>query len=67
MNKADPVSPIRRPPPLACTERDKVNRMLGGDYGFTKLLEEAEKQKVKVILDAFTRISSSRAHRRYRD
>lgn len=41
--------------------------MLGGDEGFKLLMQQAQKSKMKIIIDCLTRISSSRNHRKYRD
>lgn len=41
--------------------------MLGGDEEFDKLMKEAKKQGIKIITDCFARISSSRAHRKYKE
>lgn len=41
--------------------------MHGGDAAFDELMAEAKRQGVKVIADCYARISSSRAHRKYKD
>jgi hypothetical protein len=53
--------------PLAITSRETANKMLGGDEGFQKVMQQAKQAKVKVIVDCLARISSSRSHRKYRD
>jgi len=51
----------------AVTAREKVCSMLGGDQEFQKLVQEAKKHGLKVITDCYARISSSRAHRKYKE
>ena len=53
--------------PLAITSRETANKMLGGDEGFQRVMQQAKQAKVKVIVDCLARISSSRSHRKYRD
>jgi len=53
--------------PLAITCRSTANKMLGGDEGFARVMEQAKKSKIKIIVDCLARISSSRNHRKYRD
>lgn len=53
--------------PLAITCRSVSNNMLGGDDGFKKVMHQAQKSKMKIVIDCLTRISSSRPHRKYRD
>jgi hypothetical protein len=53
--------------PLAITCRQTANKMLGGDEGFQRVMNQAKTSKVKIIIDCLTRISSSRNHRKYRD
>jgi starch synthase len=52
---------------MAVTCRDKPNSMHGGDQEFSQLISEAKRQGVKIIVDSLARISSSRAHRKYKD
>lgn len=53
--------------PLAITCRQTPNIMLGGNVMFSKLITEAKENKVKIIIDSVARISSTRAHRRYKN
>lgn len=53
--------------PLAITCRKTANKMLGGDEGFKKVMQQAKQSKMKIVIDCLARISSSRAHRKYRD
>lgn len=59
---------IKRPEasPLAVIDRSEVNRMLGGSKGYQKLMDEANKVKMKILVDCMSRVSSTRPHRRYR-
>jgi starch synthase len=59
---------VRRPEasPLAIIDRSEVNRMLGGAKGYQKLMNEAEKAKIKILVDCMSRVSSTRPHRKYR-
>jgi len=41
--------------------------MLGGSVMFSKLITEAKENKIKIIIDSVARISSTRAHRRYKN
>lgn len=51
--------------PFAVTCRCTPNAMHGGASGLQMLLEEARRVGIKVVIDSLTRISSSRAHRKY--
>ena len=53
--------------PMGVTSRCDVSSLLGGDKSFFSLINKAHKLSMKIILDSFTRISSVRFHRRYRD
>ena len=53
--------------PLAITCRNVANNMLGGDEGFKRVVTKAKENKVKIVVDCLTRISSSRHHKKYRD
>lgn len=50
---------------FAVTCRCTPNEMNGGAPGFRLLLEEAKRVGIKVVVDSFIRVSSSRAHRKY--
>ena len=52
--------------PLATIDRSRVNRMLGGEEGLKGIIDEAKKNRVKIITDSLARISSSRFHRKYK-
>lgn len=41
--------------------------MLGGEEGFKKVMNQAKKSKMKILIDCLSRISSSRNHRKYRE
>ena len=41
--------------------------MLGGPHGFKELTKKAKELNIRVLVDCLTRISSSRAHKKYRD
>lgn len=53
--------------PTAVTSRDTVSNLLGGDKDFHSLINKANKFSMKILVDSFTRISSSRYHRKYRN
>lgn len=52
--------------PLAVTNRDYPNSMMGGKDGFRELTRKAEDLNLHIIVDSLTRVSSSRMHRKYR-
>lgn len=52
---------------LAITCREVPCVMLGGDEEFKKLMSTAKNNKLKIIIDCVSRISSSRHHRKYKD
>ena len=52
---------------LACVDRSRVNKMLGGDKGLMGVMRSAKKNQVKIITDCLARISSSRHHRKYKN
>jgi len=52
---------------LAVTSRETPNIMHGGKEGFKKVMKTAKDNKVKIIVDSLSRISSSRHHRSYKD
>lgn len=41
--------------------------MLGGPNGFSDLTKKAKELNVRILVDCLTRISSSRANKKYRD
>jgi len=41
--------------------------MLGGAEGFRKMVDQAKKSRVKIIVDSLSRVSSSRHHRKYKN
>ena len=53
--------------PMAVTSRSNISSLLGGDEDFISLMNKAHKLSIKIILDSLSRISSSRAHRKYRN
>ena len=53
--------------PMAVTSRSNISSLLGGDEAFISLMNKAHKLSIKIILDSLARISSSRAHRKYRN
>ena len=53
--------------PMAVTSRSNISSLLGGDKSFKSLMNKAHKLSIKIILDSLSRISSSRAHRKYRN
>ena len=53
--------------PMAVTSRSNISSLLGGDKSFASLMNKAHKLSIKIILDSLSRISSSRAHRKYRN
>ena len=53
--------------PMAVTSRCHISSLLGGDKAFKSLMNKAHKLSIKVIIDSLARISSSRAHRKYRN
>ena len=53
--------------PYAITARDTANKMHGGEEGFKRVMSEAKRNKIKVLVDCLARISSSRNHRKYRE
>jgi hypothetical protein len=52
---------------LACVDRSRPNKMLGGEKGFMGVMRSAKKNQVKIITDCLARISSSRHHRKYKN
>ena len=52
--------------PMAVTSRSNVSSLLGGEKAFLSLINKAHRLQMKVIVDSLSRISSSRAHRKYR-
>eukprot|EP00742_Colponemidia_sp_Colp-10_P005221 GILJ01005578.1.p1 GENE.GILJ01005578.1~~GILJ01005578.1.p1 ORF type:complete len:1904 (+),score=304.73 GILJ01005578.1:50-5761(+) len=53
--------------PLAVIDRATPNAMLGGAKAFESLMKEAKRTGIKIMIDSLTRVSASRAHRKYRD
>jgi hypothetical protein len=52
--------------PMSVICRSTISKLLGGDKAFNSLIEKAKKYSMKIIVDSLARISSSRAHRRYK-
>ena len=52
--------------PMAVTSRSNISSLLGGEKAFKSLMNKAHRLQMKVIIDSLSRISSSRAHRKYR-
>mmetsp|Transcript_23357 Transcript_23357/g.20288 ORF Transcript_23357/g.20288 Transcript_23357/m.20288 type:complete len:198 (-) Transcript_23357:708-1301(-) len=52
--------------PLAVTSRNTVNSLLGGAGEFKKVVKTAKEKKIRVVVDALSRISSSHPNRKYR-
>ena len=53
--------------PMAITSRCNISSLLGGGHDFESLINKAHGLSIKIIIDSLSRISSSRAHRKYRD
>ena len=53
--------------PMAVTSRSNISSLLGGEKSFISLINKAHKLSMKIVIDSLSRISSSRAHRKYRD
>lgn len=53
--------------PLAITCRRSPNIMLGGKEEFRSLTKVALENKMRIVIDSVTRVSSARAHNRYKD
>ena len=53
--------------PMAVTSRSNISSLLGGEKAFMSLINKAHKLSMKIVIDSLSRISSSRAHRKYRD
>ena len=53
--------------PMAITSRCNVSSLLGGSNDFESLIKKAHGLSIKIIIDSLSRISSSRAHRKYRN
>ena len=49
----------------AITNRAHPSSLLGGDKGFRKLIQYSKQNKLKIIVDASTRVSSSRMSKKY--
>ncbi len=49
----------------AITNRAHPSSLLGGEKGFKKLMHYAKQYKIKIIVDASTRVSSSRMSKKY--
>eukprot|EP00736_Rhodelphis_marinus_P004238 Rmarinus@m.30150 len=52
--------------PLAVTDRTVPNFLLGGPEEFKSLMKGAHDRELAVLVDLFSSVSASRAHRRYR-
>ena len=52
---------------MAVTSRSDISSLLGGDKEFISLINKAHKLSMKIIIDSFARISSSRFNRKYRN
>ena len=53
--------------PMAITSRSNISSLLGGGKDFESLINKAHDLSIKIIIDSLSRISSSRAHRKYRN
>ena len=53
--------------PMAVTSRSNISSLLGGDKAFQSLINKAHRLQMKIVIDSLSRISSSRAHRKYRN
>ena len=53
--------------PMAVTSRSNISSLLGGSNDFKSLMNKAHGLSIKIIIDSLSRISSSRAHRKYRN
>ena len=53
--------------PMAITSRSNISSLLGGGKDFESLMNKAHGLSIKIIIDSLSRISSSRAHRKYRN
>ena len=53
--------------PMAVTSRSNISSLLGGEKAFLSLINKAHKLSMKIVIDSLSRISSSRAHRKYRN
>ena len=53
--------------PMAVTSRSNISSLLGGEKDFQNLIKKAHSMNIKIIIDSLSRISSSRAHRKYRN
>ena len=53
--------------PMAVTSRNNISSLLGGENSFISLMNKAHRLSMKIIIDSLSRISSSRAHRKYRN
>ena len=53
--------------PMAVTSRSNLSSLLGGEKSFISLINKAHQLSIKIVVDSLSRISSSRAHRKYRD
>ena len=53
--------------PMAVTSRSDISSLLGGDKEFISLINKAHKLSMKIIIDSFARISSTRFNRKYRN
>ena len=53
--------------PMAITSRCNISSLLGGGQDFKSLITKAHELSIKIVIDSLSRISSSRAHRKYRN
>ena len=53
--------------PAAVTCRKTMNSLLGGKEEFLKLMETAKENDLKIMIDCFMRVSSSRPNQRYKN
>ena len=53
--------------PMAIINRSSISSLLGGEIDFKSLVQKAKSLNIKIIIDSLSRISSSRANRKYRN
>ena len=53
--------------PLAITTRTRISSLLGGEKEFKSLIEKANKNHIKILIDCVPNISSSKSNRKYRN
>ena len=60
-------SNLNNPSPYSVTDRSSINKTFGKEQDFINLIEESQKNKIKIFIDLLSRISSSHYHKKYKN